>query len=74
MLTCTPEETATALIEEKYPVEQYENGIQKHREYRLQRFIAMDVPVAIIEKEKELIAYGKEVIALMKLMNKGKEA
>jgi hypothetical protein len=74
MLTCTPEEAASILIEEKYPVEQYENGVQKQREDRLQRFIAMDAPEVIIEKERELIAYGKEVIALMKLMNKGKEA
>lgn len=73
MLTCTPEETALTLIEENYPVEQYENGIQKERKNRLQRLMAMNAPAVIIRKELELIAYGKQVIALMNLMNKGIE-
>lgn len=40
-------------------------GVQAERERRLKVFTEMNIPV-MIKLEKELIAYGKEVIERMK--------
>lgn len=60
-------ETARQLHIEGYPVRKYIE-VQKQREERLKRFEAIGIP-ALIEAEKELIAFGLDVINHMKILN-----
>lgn len=67
----TPEQTALSLIREHFSVERYESQIQGRRLERLIYFRDKNGPDVIIEKEKELILFGEQVITEMKLMAKG---
>jgi hypothetical protein len=62
-----PKETARQLHREGFPVLKYID-VQKQREERLKRFEAIGIP-ALIDAEKELIAFGLEVINHMKILN-----
>jgi hypothetical protein len=59
------EETARQLVQIGVTSTDYANGVQAERERRLKTFTEMNVPI-LIEHEQSLIAYGKEVIELMK--------
>lgn len=60
----TPEEAAKRLVEEKFPIEEYEK-VQARRRERLEIFQRHEVAY-LIEKEKELIEFGEKVLELMK--------
>lgn len=62
--------TAKQLIDANFPIEMYEL-LQEQRNRRLNTFIKYNIPV-LIKNEKTLIAFGEEVLRLMR-ENKVKE-
>jgi hypothetical protein len=60
----TPEETAIALIESNVSIETYQE-LQDRRKDRLRLWKERKIDV-LIKNEKELIAYGEEVLKFMK--------
>lgn len=62
-MTTTPEETAAILVQENFTVEKYQH-LQDLRKARLKKWEGTGVQ-ALINAEKELIAFGEEVIKLM---------
>jgi len=59
-----PEEAAKDIIEEGYTIEQYER-VQARRRERLAIWEERGVE-AIVVKERELIAFGEAVLAIMR--------
>ncbi len=64
MINDKPEETAKILVAEGFPVERYEE-VQAHRRTRLRTFEEHNV-MTLIKAEEELIAFGEEVLRLMR--------
>lgn len=62
-MTNTPEQTAKELIEAKFPIEQYQK-VQDRRNERLTYWKTVGVK-ALIEQEKELVAFGEKVMQIM---------
>jgi hypothetical protein len=63
-MTRTAKEAAKQLVDEGFPIQQYED-LQERRRERLALFQERGVTV-LIEKEQELIAFGEEVLTLMR--------
>jgi len=63
----SPEETAASLIEDGWTAERYEKGVQAQRLKRLDFWQEKNLTV-LIENEKELVAFGETVIAIMRLI------
>jgi hypothetical protein len=63
-MTRTPQEAAKQLTDQEFPIGDYEH-LQMTRKTRLKFFEERGIKV-LIEKEKEIIAFGEEVLAGMK--------
>jgi len=63
-----PAEAANALLENGTTVEEYQ-ALQDHRHSRLKTFEQTKI-TELIKAEKELIAYGKEILIHMKRLSK----
>lgn len=59
----TPEQTAKELIEMKVPIAEYEK-VQSRRKERLKYWQEHGIQV-LIDKEKELVEFGEEVLSLL---------
>ena len=60
----TPEQVAAELVRDNFPITQYEK-VQNRRKERL-AFWCMQKVQPLIDKEKELVAFGERVLQLMR--------